>query len=111
MPKLDTPAIEVVRAHGPAREYGVTRQRIVGVDVAVTTPAKTVADCFRYRRHVGLEVAIAALREYLERSRKPSRRDSDGKGRRRVDTIDALVEAARAARVYTVLRPYLDALA
>jgi hypothetical protein len=130
-PKLDTPAIEVVRAHGIAREYGVMRRRIEGVEVAITTPAKTVADCFRYRRHVGLEVAIAALRAYLERTRQRKRRDGGGTGAgsgaygdtfpsgdgfgdgapRRIHTIDALVAAARAARVYTVLRPYLDALA
>jgi predicted transcriptional regulator of viral defense system len=102
-PKLDTPAITVVRARGPAQRHGVMRRRVEGVDVAITTPAKTVADCFRYRRHVGLDVAIAALRAYLERARRPKRgRDY---------TIDALVEAAKSDRVYTVLRPYLEALA
>jgi len=131
VPKLDSPAIEIVRAHGPAREHGVMRQRIEGVDVAVTTPAKTVADCFRYRRHVGLDVAIAALRAYLERARKPKRAKGAGTGLgdgaygdgfafgagfgdgrpRRIYTIDALVDAARAARIFSVMRPYLEALA
>ena len=96
-PAIDTPAIEVVRAHGPAREHGVERRRIEGVHVHITTPAKTVADCFRYRRHVGLDVALAALRDYLRR-RAPR-------------GIDALVDAARADRVYSVIRPYLEALA
>jgi predicted transcriptional regulator of viral defense system len=67
-----------------------------GVRVQLTTPAKTVADCFRYRRHVGLEVALAALRDYLRKHR---------------DGIDALVAAARTDRVYAVMRPYLEALA
>jgi hypothetical protein len=62
----------------------------------VTTPAKTVADCFRYRRHVGLDVALAALRDYLRKKR---------------GGVDALVEAARADRVYALMRPYLEALA
>jgi predicted transcriptional regulator of viral defense system len=102
-PKIDTPAIEIVEAHGPARAHGVETRKIEGVLVSVTAPAKTVADCFRYRRHVGLEVAIAALREYLQR-REPG-------GSRRENRIDALVAAARADRVYSVMRPYLEALA
>ncbi len=102
-PKIDTPAIEVVRAHGAAREHGVERRRVEGVEVQITSPAKTVADCFRYRRHVGTEVAVAALRDYLTLSR---RRDRPAHV-----TIDALAAAAKADRVSTVLRPYLEALA
>lgn len=96
MPKLSYPKLEVVRASGLAREHGVATRTIDGVKVQLTTPAKTVADCFRYRRHVGLEVALAALRDYL---------------RRRRGSIDALAEAARADRVYALMRPYLEALA
>lgn len=96
MPKLSYPKLEVVRASGLAREHGVETRTIDGVKVQLTTPAKTVADCFRYRRHVGLEVALAALRDYL---------------RRRRGSIDALAEAARADRVYALMRPYLEALA
>ncbi len=66
---------------------------------------KTVADCFRYRRHVGLEVALAALRGYLGR---PVAR---GGTRRTGSPIDDLVAAARADRISAVLRPYLEALA
>lgn len=95
-PKLGYPKLEVVRASGAALEHGVDTRVIEGVKVRITTPAKTVADCFRFRRHVGLEVALAALREYL---------------RKRRGSIDALVEAARADRIYTIMRPYLEALA
>ena len=95
MPKLAYPKLEVVRASGPAREHGVETRVIDGVTVQFTTPAKTVADCFRFRRHVGLEVALAALRDYL-RTRKGS--------------IDSLVEAARADRIYAFMQPYLEAL-
>jgi predicted transcriptional regulator of viral defense system len=96
-PKLTYPKIEIVRASGPAREHGVETRTVEGVRVRLTNPAKTVADCFRYRQHVGLDVAMAALRDYLRRYR--------GGG------IDRLVEAARADRVYTLMRPYLEALA
>ena len=95
-PRLGYPSLEVVRASGPARVEGVEVRRIEGVRVKLTTPAKTVADCFRYRRRVGLEVALAALREYLRKHR---------------GGMQALVAAARADRVSTLMRPYLEALA
>jgi predicted transcriptional regulator of viral defense system len=94
-PKLYSPKLEVVRASGAARTHGIETRVIDGVKVQLTTPAKTVADCFRFRRHVGLEVALAALKDYL---------------RKRKGSVDALVEAARADRIYAFMRPYLEAL-
>jgi predicted transcriptional regulator of viral defense system len=96
MPKLTYPKIEVVRASGIAREQGQEVRTIEGVKVSLTTPAKTVADCFRFRRHVGLDVALGALRDYL---------------RKRRSGIDALVTAAKADRIYPLMRPYLETLA
>jgi predicted transcriptional regulator of viral defense system len=104
-PKVIYPKLEVVYASGHALTHGVESRTIEGVPVRLTTPAKTVADCFRYRRHVGLEVALAALRGYL---RRPFAR---GGTRRTGSPIDALVAAARADRISSVLRPYLEALA
>jgi predicted transcriptional regulator of viral defense system len=96
MPKLASSTLEVVRASGAAREHGVETRVIDGVKVQLTTPAKTVADCFRFRRHIGLEVALAALKDYLKK---------------RTGSIDALVAAARADRIFGFMRPYLEALA
>jgi predicted transcriptional regulator of viral defense system len=96
MPKVTSPTLEVVRASGGALGHGVETRVIDCVKVRLTTPAKTVADCFRFRRHVGLEVALAALKDYLKK---------------RKGSIDALVEAARADRIYAFMRPYLEALA
>jgi predicted transcriptional regulator of viral defense system len=107
-PRLGHPKLEVVHASGAAREHGVEQLMIEGVEVHITSPAKTVADCFRYRRHVGLDVAIAALREYLNRPEGTPTRKA---GRRPGSPIDVLVDAANADRVYSVLRPYLEALA
>ncbi len=104
-PKVAYPKLEVVYASGAALAHGVETRTIEGVPVRLTTPAKTVADCFRYRRHVGLEVALAALRGYL---RRPV---ASGGARRTGSPIDDLVAAARADRVSSVLRPYLEALA
>lgn len=96
VPKVTSPSLEVVRASGEALEHGIETRTIEGVRVRLTTPAKTVADCFRFRRHVGLEVALAALKDYL------------GK---RQGTVDDLVAAARTDRILAFMRPYLEALA
>ena len=95
MPKLAYPKLEVVRASGRALQHGVETRTIEGVEVGISSAAKTVADCFRYRQHVGLDVALAALRDYLRKHR---------------GGMNALVEAAQADRVYTLMRPYLEAL-
>ena len=94
-PKISYPPIEVVRASGQARTHGVETRRIEGVTVRMTNPAKTVADCFRYERHVGRDTALEALREYFRTHR---------------GGVDELAEAARADRVYTKMRPYMEAL-
>jgi predicted transcriptional regulator of viral defense system len=95
-PNFAYPKLEVVRASGAAFTHGIEVRVIEGVRVNITTAAKTVVDCFRYRRHVGLDVALAALRDYLPKHR---------------GGVDALVQAAKADRVLTLMRPYLEALA
>lgn len=95
-PVLDWPPIRLVRFSGEALTFGVETHRFEGVDVRITSREKTVADCFKYRNKIGLDVAIEALREYL-RSRKRS--------------VDALVRAAKICRVSRVIQPYLESLA
>jgi predicted transcriptional regulator of viral defense system len=73
----------------------VKKTKIDGVTVAVTTPAKTVADCFEYRSRVGLDVAIEALREGLKK---------------RIFTADEFLAMAAVDRVARVVRPYVKAL-
>jgi hypothetical protein len=90
------PMLKVVRASGDAREQGLATRTVEGVSVSVTTPAKTVADCFRYQRHVGLDVALAELRDYLRTHRSG---------------IDVLVVSAKADRIYPLMRHHLEALA
>jgi predicted transcriptional regulator of viral defense system len=93
-PKIVSPQIEVVRARGAAFNHGVQEILVEGVQVQITTPAKTVADCFRFRHHVGLEAAMAVLRDYLRLHRAGT---------------DALVEAAKACRVRALITPYIEA--
>ena len=94
-PKIDHPPIRVVHASGEALTYGVEIHAIEGVDVRVTSPAKTVADSFKYRDHVGLDVAIEALRDCL---------------RHRKATPSQVYEMAKIDRVATTIRPYFEAL-
>jgi predicted transcriptional regulator of viral defense system len=51
---------------------GVEHHRIEGTKVAITTPAKTVADCFTFRNRIGTDVAIEGLREFVQRSSPPA---------------------------------------
>lgn len=95
-PRVDWPPIKFVYASGRAWTHGVGEREIEGVIVRITSPAKTVADCFKYRTTVGLEVALEALKEYLGR-----------RGR----NIDEILDAAEAARVRRVMMPYLESLA
>jgi len=95
-PTFNTPAVRVVRASGPALTTGVKKHKIEGVVVQMTTPAKTVADCFRYRDTVGTDVAVEALRDCL---------------RKRKATPADIFEMAKVDRVARVMRPYLEALA
>ena len=93
-PQLDWPPLEVVWWSGKLLAFGVTERTIDGVHVKVTAPAKTVADCLKYRNKIGVDVAIQAIREYR-------------RGRR---SIDDLFEAARVCRVERTLRTYLEAM-
>lgn len=95
-PKIESPPIRVVYASGRALTSNVEHHDIEGVTVRVTDPAKTVADCFKYRSHVGLDVAVEALRDCL---------------RQRKATPGEICEAAKIDRVATMMRPYLEALA
>lgn len=95
-PCADWPPLRIVRFSERALQEGVERRVIENVPVRIATPARTVVDCFKYRREVGLDVAIEALRDYL---------------RSQYRDVDALWHAASLQRVARVLRPYLEALA
>ena len=94
-PRLDSPGLEVTWTAPRFLEVGVSRHRIEGIDVAITDAARTVVDCFKFRSRVGLDVAIAALRDHLARDRG---------GR------DTVWQMAGACRVQSVIRPYLESL-
>ena len=95
-PKIDYPPVRFVRFGAKALTAGVGEHRIDGVPVKIFNPAKSVVDCFRYRKAVGLSVAMEALRMAL-RSRKA--------------TPAAIAEYAATLRIWSVIRPYLESAA
>jgi predicted transcriptional regulator of viral defense system len=94
-PHLTYPPLRVFRFSGPSFHEGIEEHRLDGASVRIYGPEKTVADCFKFRHKLGLDVAIEALR--LWRGRHGSR-------------PDALLHYARVDRVERVIRPYLEAL-
>jgi len=95
-PRLDYPRLRVARFSGAALTEGIETHRIENVDVRVYSAAKTVADCFKYRNKIGIDVAVEALRDLSRRHR----------GR-----ANELARFARICRVARVMQPYLDAIA
>ena len=95
-PKLDFPPLRIVRFSGAALTEGVEEQVVDGVTIRITSVAKTVADCFKYRNKIGLDVALEALREAWHEKRM---------------TSDDIWRYAKICRVANVMRPYLDSLA
>lgn len=94
-PKLDFPPLRIVRFSGAALTEGVEEQVVDGVTIRITSVAKTVADCFKYRNKIGLDVAMEALREAWHEKRM---------------TSDDIWRYAKICRVANVMRPYLDSL-
>jgi predicted transcriptional regulator of viral defense system len=95
-PRIDYPPIRFVRFTGSALSEGIKRHRIEGVEVAITDPARTIVDCFRYRAKVGIDVAMEGLREGL---------------RQRMTTSDQLWRYATKVRIWSTMKPYVEATA
>jgi len=95
-PRLDYPSLRIARFSGEALTEGIEEHHAEGVTLRVYSAAKTVADCFKYRNKIGVDVAVEALRDF---SRKYRGGATD------------LAHFARICRVSRVMQPYLDAIA
>jgi predicted transcriptional regulator of viral defense system len=95
LPRVDHPPLRIVRFSGAALSEGIEEHEAQGVPLRVYNPAKTVADCFKYRNKIGLDVAIEALRDGVEK---------------RLATFDDLWRYAKVCRVSNVMRPYLESV-
>ena len=94
-PRITSPAVRIIRFSGKALQYDIQQRQIAGGKIRVYSPAKTVADCFKFRNKIGTEVALEALRDCY---------------RQKKATMDDLFEAAKVCRVANVMRPYLESL-
>ena len=94
-PALDYPPVRAHRYAREAYESGIETHRIDGVSVRVYSPEKTLADCFKFRNRIGMDVVLEALKLHRERNGFD---------------LPALLDCARACRVERVMRPYLEAL-
>jgi predicted transcriptional regulator of viral defense system len=95
-PKLDYPRLRIARFSGAALTTSIETHQVEGVTIRVYSAAKTVADCFKYRNKVGIDVAVEALRDFSRRYRGGS---------------NELVRCTQVCRVSRVMQPYLDAIA
>ena len=94
-PKISSPSVRFARMSRPSLHFGVSEHPVSGTVLRVFGPAKTIADCFKFRNKIGLDVAIEALKE-SRRLKKAS--------------MDDLWAAAKVCRVANVMRPYLESL-
>lgn len=94
-PHMSYPPLRVARFSGAAFTEGVERHVIEGQEVQVYTLAKTIADCFKFRNRIGLDVALEAL--------------NDAWQQRRLSLAD-LNDYARIDRVQSVMQPYIEAV-
>ena len=95
LPKIAYPPVQPYGFSGAAYADGIEMHEIDGVEVRVYGPAKTVADCFKYRNKIGLDVAIEALK--LCRRRKRT-------------SVREFLEFARICRMDKIMTPYLEAI-
>jgi predicted transcriptional regulator of viral defense system len=94
-PRVTSPKLRLFRFSGEALTGMVETHEIEGVPIRIYSPAKTVADCFKYRNKLGVDVAIEALRDCWRGKRA---------------TMNELWAAARVCRMTNVMRPYLESL-
>ena len=96
VPRIDYPPIKMVQVTGDAYSEGIELVERDQVKIKVYCVAKTIADCFKHRNKIGLDVALEALK--------------DARAQRKVSSDD-LWRYAKVCRVANVMRPYLEALA
>jgi predicted transcriptional regulator of viral defense system len=95
-PKLEYPPLRVYRYSTGAFESGAETHTIDRIPVRIYEPEKTLADCFKFRNKIGMDVALEALHAYRRRGHS---------------RLQKILDYARICRVERVMRPYLEAIA
>ncbi len=94
-PRFSHPPIRIFWFTGEAYSEGIEENKIDGVSVKIYCIEKTIADCFKYRNKIGLDVALEALKEYCKHKKR---------------NLDDILYYAKICRVEKVMRPYIEAL-
>ncbi len=94
-PRLDYPPVRVYWFSGPAFEEGIEHHKIDNIPIKVYSLEKTIADCFKYRNKIGMDVVLEALKFYRQRKKFKT---------------DVLLRYAKVCRVERVMQPYIEAL-
>jgi len=94
-PRLSYPPIKVHRFRGKAYQEGIEKHKIDGVVVKIYSSEKTLADCFKFRNKIGLDVFLEAIKMYRSRKRI---------------NVGVMINYARICRVEKQMRPYLEAV-
>lgn len=95
IPKIDFTPVRIIRMSGAALATGIDKHDIDGIGVRITSPSRTVVDCFKFRNKIGIDVAVEALKDYR---------------RLRKGTVDEFWQQADRLRMSEVIRPYWDAM-
>lgn len=94
MPVLDSPPVQAYKFSEDAFKAGIEIHQIDGVSVKIYSPEKTLADCFKYRNKLGMDVVLETLKLYKSEKKY---------------SLDRLIKYARVCRVEKVMKPYLEA--
>lgn len=94
-PRIDYPPLTIHRFSGDSLTEGIQEHMVDGVTVRVYNPEKTLADCFRFRNQIGMDVVLEALKLY--KARKPF-------------NVGELLRYARVCRVEAIMKPYIEAM-
>jgi predicted transcriptional regulator of viral defense system len=94
-PKIEGLKLRIVHFSGPSFRDGVEEHDVAGVRIRVYSAAKTVADCFKFRNKIGIDVAVEALKDFTRLHRGGA---------------NDLARFARICRVSRVMQPYLDSI-
>lgn len=93
-PRIEYPPIEVIHLSKEPYQTGIEEHKLDGVIIRIYDKEKTIADCFKFRNKIGLEVAIEALQDYLRSSDK---------------NLSLLAKYSKIDRVKKVITPYINA--
>ncbi len=95
IPKIDDWELDVIRSSSEPYNYGIQQRNFYGMDIKIYSPAKTIADCFKYRNKIGLDVALESLQDGYKQ---------------KLFTPNELMQAAQVCRVTKIITPYMESL-